>query len=57
MKTNAAFVNEFYAIRNARKSRETRNALAKRAVKRGMDLAFAASAAGLTVTGLSRIVK
>jgi hypothetical protein len=58
-KSNAAFVNDFYAINNARKSKDKgqRNALAKRAVKRGMDIAYAASAAGLTVTGLSRLIK
>lgn len=57
MATNAAFVTDYYTIRNARKNKEQRNALAKRAVKRGMSLAFAASAAGLTATGLSRIIK
>lgn len=56
-KTNAAFVNDFYAIRNVRKDKEQRNALARRSVKRGMSLAFAAQAAGLTVTGLARIIK
>ncbi len=53
----AKFVGDFYAIRGARKDKDKRNALAKRAVRLGMPLSYAAEAAGLTATGLARLVK